>query len=330
MKIFISWSGDRSKKIAEALSQFFVDTIHYFKPWMSSNIEKGTRWSVDLLDQLEDTNIGIVCLTRENIYEPWIMFESGAIGKALKKSRVCTLLYNLKPAEIEGPLLQFQATQVTHRNDMYKLLHSLNEALPDDQKREKDQVDRSFNRWWPDLKREIDTVPDADTTQQNIRSDRELLEELIHLSRLQINKSNISFTDFFQGEDVRLFLHYLKIEKSEQETSNNWFKETTNDQYTSIAGDWFSRWNGGTSRGSWRTGTATVLKTGNYVLLWHREDYTDSHPYVIISKHEGENRLIGRYINLLFPSDSSPWLGLIINNKRIDGYWSKGKWDFRR
>jgi hypothetical protein len=94
----------------------------------SEDIAKGARWSLDLLRELEDTQIGIVCLTPENLVAPWILFEAGAVGKALDKSRVCTYLHGLRPADLEGPLVQFQAT-VTEENDTLKLLHTVNTAL---------------------------------------------------------------------------------------------------------------------------------------------------------------------------------------------------------
>jgi hypothetical protein len=52
---------------------------------------------------------------------PCLLFESGALGKALDKSRVCTFLYDVAPADIEGPFVQFQATVAT-KDDTKQLL----------------------------------------------------------------------------------------------------------------------------------------------------------------------------------------------------------------
>jgi hypothetical protein len=46
MEIFISWSGDLSKKIAEQLKIFLPSVIQSLKPFYSSeDISKGKRWN---------------------------------------------------------------------------------------------------------------------------------------------------------------------------------------------------------------------------------------------------------------------------------------------
>src|SRR5438128_12519610 len=111
MKLFISWSGNRSKSIADALRRWIPDVIQTVEPWMSAtDIEAGARWNREIDNQLRETQYGIICLTKENQTAPWILFEAGAIAKTIDDAFVCPYLINLDPAEIsQGPLTQFQA-----------------------------------------------------------------------------------------------------------------------------------------------------------------------------------------------------------------------------
>ncbi len=129
MKVFISWSGERSKKVAEALREWLPNVIQAIDPWMSSeDIEKGGRWYVDIVSELESSYYGIICLTSDNIESPWIHFEAGALSKSMEKSRVCPYLFHIDPSIIKGPLVLFQAAKST-KEDTKKLLHSINQAL---------------------------------------------------------------------------------------------------------------------------------------------------------------------------------------------------------
>jgi hypothetical protein len=49
MNVFISWSGDRSNKLADALLQFFSGVFPGLKVWMSKqDIKAGSRWGEEL------------------------------------------------------------------------------------------------------------------------------------------------------------------------------------------------------------------------------------------------------------------------------------------
>ena len=95
MKVFISWSGSQSKELAEAIREWIPNVIQAVSPYFTpSDIEKGTRWSNDIAKELESSSIGILCITRENIRAPWIMFEAGALSKSLEKTHVCPILFH--------------------------------------------------------------------------------------------------------------------------------------------------------------------------------------------------------------------------------------------
>jgi hypothetical protein len=103
-----------------------------------------------------------------------------------------------------------------------------------------------------------------------------------------------------------------------------------------IEGLWSSRWNGGadpTIPGDathlWKQGDAELKTAGDLVYLLF--DWANGARWGLIhARREGDDRLIGRYVNLTNPSITRPWTGLIVSDRRIDGRWPGGRLDFRR
>jgi TIR domain len=106
MKVFISWSGERSKQVALALRAWLPQVVKVVQPYMSDrDNHAGMRWADKLSDELEAANFGIVCVTPENLNSRWLNFEAGAISKAVDKARVAPVLYGLSnPSELPPPL----------------------------------------------------------------------------------------------------------------------------------------------------------------------------------------------------------------------------------
>ena len=148
MKVFLSWSGQRSKEVANLLSDWLCCVIQASRPWISTrDLDRGSLWFGEINDQLKDTTVGIICLTQENKTRPWILFEAGALAKGLSTSRVCTLLVDLEPKDIEDPLAQFNHTFPT-RESVLGLVKTLNSTLAGNglDNRILEQV---FNTYWP-------------------------------------------------------------------------------------------------------------------------------------------------------------------------------------
>lgn len=180
MKIFIAWSGDTSKAIALALRDWLPKVIQAVEPWMSDkDIDKGADWDKELSAQLNQTNFGIVCLTPDNLNAPWLLFEAGALSKAVDESRVWTFLYKVNATNVQPPLGKFQHTNA-EKDDVHKLLHSINRALKIAQKNPLDEeiLNHSFKTNWQELHNKLDSIP-APKTKQPERKDHEILEEIL-------------------------------------------------------------------------------------------------------------------------------------------------------
>lgn len=189
MRVFVSWSGERSKKIAEEFRVWLPGVIQAVKPYFTpDDIVKGSRWSNEIAQVLEESKIGIICLTQENLNAPWIMFEAGALSKNIDKSKVVPILFGVEPTDLEGPLVQFQAVRF-EKMEIKKLVKMINTELGD-MGLTSDVLDSVFEMWWPKLDERIKTImeklinPDA----RSKRSERELLEEILLTVRLQAKR----------------------------------------------------------------------------------------------------------------------------------------------
>lgn len=73
MKVFISWSGARSRAAAQAIADWLPLVIQAVEPWISTAIDKGSRGQEEIESALGDIPVGIICLTRDNLAAPWII-----------------------------------------------------------------------------------------------------------------------------------------------------------------------------------------------------------------------------------------------------------------
>ncbi len=127
-----------------------------------------------------------------------------------------------------------------------------------------------------------------------------------------------------KGEDVEQFARSVEVpaDASADENALAWVTIATADP--GLPGAWTSRRKTASDDG-WRSGVATLRVEDDRVFIL----YKDSATYLIEASLRGE-RLVGRYVNLNHPSDTSPWLGVIVDNYRIDGFSRAGRWDLRR
>lgn len=181
MKVFLSWSGDRSRAVAAALHTLLPDMLQDVSTWMSEHdINAGARWSETLNAQLELSNFGILCLTPENLNAPWLLYEAGSIAKSVTDSRVVPYLLDLKTTDVTYPLAQFQGVEASEEGTL-KLIRAMNssrgEPMPDE------RLTRVFARWWPDLERKLSGIMKITATLPTPRNDRAILEEILQLVR---------------------------------------------------------------------------------------------------------------------------------------------------
>jgi hypothetical protein len=189
MKVFLSWSGARSRQVAIALRDWLPSVINSVEPFVSAkDIYAGTRWQTEISAQLESTNFGIICVTEDNQSSAWLNFEAGALAKAVDASRVAPLAIDLKPSDVELPLGQFQA-QPADEGGIMEICRSINVASP--HPLDPGLLSKSVKKWWPDLEEALATASKSTPTVKGSggRSDREILEEVLNTLRSLVHSS---------------------------------------------------------------------------------------------------------------------------------------------
>lgn len=183
MKIFISWSGNASRAVAVALRDWLPSVLQIVEPYVSSeDIEKGARWSAEIAQQLNDTAFGIICVTKDNVGSPWLNFEAGALSKSVDTSRVSPFLLDLRPADLVGPLSQFQAT-LPQLEDVTRLLTSINSSC--ERPVNETRLGKTVEMWWPALEEQLGATrsEDGPAEAEPQRETADMIEELLEITR---------------------------------------------------------------------------------------------------------------------------------------------------
>ena len=138
-------------------------------------------------------------------------------------------------------------------------------------------------------------------------------------------------------QEVMAFAGRATLEGSADDANAaTWSTAEGTSQPDTIEGNWSSRWNGGAdptiagdAADKWKQGRGEARIVGDRVYLYFDWD-SGKRRGLIDARREGPRRLVGKYINLNNPEITVPWVGLVVGDQRIDGYFTQGRVDFRR
>ncbi len=189
MKIFVSWSGNRSRAVAELFSEWLKCVIQASQPWISTrDIDRGAIWFSEINDHLTDVSVGVVFLTQENKDKPWILFETGALAKGLTSNRVCTFLIDLNPSDLQDPLAQFNHT-LPEKLGLWNLTRTINSCVTDNPLDEK-TLEKVFETYWPQFEADFAQAKLDNPIGEVIppRSEKDILSEILDNTRSLTHK----------------------------------------------------------------------------------------------------------------------------------------------
>jgi hypothetical protein len=204
LKIFISWSAQRSLAVAEALRDWLPNVFQMVDPWLSAaDMEKGVKWRQLITGELERTDFGLICLTPENLTSPWLLFEAGALAKKAE-SRICTYLFDVKYEDVKDPFSQFQHTVATEV-DTKKLIGTINIAMPAGASLPVERLEKAFEMWWPQLRDRLAGIPKPSAPVDSERTDSDKISEI--LTRVRALESVLVTREISAASEAVATLH---------------------------------------------------------------------------------------------------------------------------
>lgn len=184
MNVFISWSGERSRLVAEAFYEYLPTVL--MKPetefYFSKDMYKGANWNPKLHEALCAADFGILCVTRDNCAAPWLIYEAGFLSYKLGVEKVAPFLLDVSPSELQGPIAQFQST-IFEEEDLRRLFLDIGrfQSPPVRERR----VSRNFDRMYGNLKEDLDkalAMTAEDGAEDLARKTLAGVEQLLRLS----------------------------------------------------------------------------------------------------------------------------------------------------
>ncbi|SLD64557.1 ATP-dependent DNA helicase PcrA [Mycobacteroides abscessus subsp. bolletii] len=146
-KVFISWSGQLSRRIATIWRDLVKETFDTVEPFMSEeNIGAGERGLPKISAELAGTSFGVIVVTQENQNSPWLNYEAGALSKNVgdQTVRVAPTLVDFeRKNDVTGPIGQFQASLLNREGVEYVLVEIARLADVDES-----AVKKRFAHFW--------------------------------------------------------------------------------------------------------------------------------------------------------------------------------------
>lgn len=227
VKVFISWSGQRSRTFAEFLKTWLEQIVpNGVEAFVSSqNIEKGSRGLNTIAQELEAGDYGVIVTTADTQHAPWIGFEAGALSKSVSGSHVAPLLIDLAESDVTGPLAQFQMTRANDRVDVRKLVDDLNSAtgnpVPDA------SLNILFDSTWDAFSDAVRAAQTPIAEVPEARGERDMLAELLdHVRDLRRDMRRA------QQRDRRELARQEAIERDIADELSFWLNGRTSIRFT--------------------------------------------------------------------------------------------------
>ncbi|MBR3569425.1 MAG: TIR domain-containing protein [Oscillibacter sp.] len=150
VQIFISWSKSVSHEIGQALYEWLPTVNPSWKTYISDDLEAGSVWFPELMKRLKTANIALLCVTRENLDSPWLLFEAGAF--LIREIPVVPILFRVKSSELENSPLHYLQSVELSEGGIRRLLGICGDGLSTE------DTSKTFAETYPELEAKIRAI----------------------------------------------------------------------------------------------------------------------------------------------------------------------------
>lgn len=180
MRVFIGWSGERSRLVAAALRDWMKKLIQSVEPWMPEEDLSGKR--VDATSAIREARAAVLCLTGDNAQGADLHFEAGLLGSSIPTAFICPFLLGVRESEVSRPLARFPARQAD-REGTLSLIQAINSHPELPSPLAASHLQESFGLWWPKLEGQLRQVPAAPPQVHHTEQLLEMTEEILQTVR---------------------------------------------------------------------------------------------------------------------------------------------------
>lgn len=182
----LALNADKNPDI-ERLRAALVQAVKTEKALCPSHFNETVGESVrlgEIHQQLKETSVGILCLTRENLDARWILFEAGGMAKGMTQNRVCTFLVDVSDTDVKPPLSMFNSTK-PNKEDVFKLVQNINRWLDEKKALPEPILKKVFEQNWPEFERDFKLALETHKSKGKPvkRSQEEIIAEILDISR---------------------------------------------------------------------------------------------------------------------------------------------------
>jgi len=171
-KIFISWSGNLGKEIAEVFGNWLKEILPIDELFCSTDLRASSNWYEELKKGLKSSNLGIFCLTDHALSSTWMFYEVGFLnGKKKKKNHdfnhlIYPILFDLKQSNVDRTIFNYIQNSNFKKKQIKNLIIDIAEYhFPSV---ETETIITSFESKWKMLNKEVKQIIDNNTQKQNI------------------------------------------------------------------------------------------------------------------------------------------------------------------